>query len=162
MGLCFYIQPIPSAVHLYLLMVWGVYPSSSLQLSPTTTAWAWGNAAAHGNGSQCHQLSSEGLEEAGWRGNNAYPKSREEQPHGAIHREDVEELIWFIAPKTQGKTLGGTQFFFICTPMPYTKGLPGGADSFGAVSPAQRSTSHSYLSDRSVRFVSSSHTFQKY
>lgn len=48
-----------------------------------------------------------GREEAGQRGCNARPMSREEQPFRATHRAggDVEQPIWFITPEAQGKAL---------------------------------------------------------
>lgn len=70
--------------------------------------------------------------------------------------------MWVITPEGQGRTLGGTQVFLLCTARPRTKGLPGGADSFGAVSPAQRSTPHPYFGGRNAKLASSSHTFQNY
>lgn len=67
-----------------------------------------------------------GREEAGLRGSNAHPMSREEQPYRVIHRAagEVEHPAWFITPKAQEKH---------CHPMPCTRGLMGGAGSFGAV-----------------------------
>lgn len=49
-----------------------------------------------------------------------------------------------------------------CHPMPCTRGLMGGAGSFGAVSPAQRSMPHSCVSGGSAKLASSSHTFQNH
>lgn len=105
-----------------------------------------------------------GREEAGRKGNNAHTMSREEQSYRAIHREgeDVGQWIWFISPEAKGKVRGGTQLFLICTPMACTKGLPGVSGGFGVVTPTQRSSPHSYVSGRSAKLVSSSHTFQNY
>lgn len=49
-----------------------------------------------------------------------------------------------------------------CHSMPCTRGPMGGAGSFGAVSPAQRSTPHSCVSGSSAKLASSSHTFQNH
>lgn len=48
-----------------------------------------------------------GREEAGQRGSNAHPMSREEQPYRAIHRAGggVEQPVWFITREAQGKAL---------------------------------------------------------
>ena len=49
-----------------------------------------------------------GREEAGRRGNNTYPMSREEQPHRAIHGEgeDVEQLFGSSLQRLKGTHWG--------------------------------------------------------
>lgn len=172
--LWFYTPSVPSAIHLYLLMVSFPLQEDSclpVQPSPTTTASAyfclWGNAAPQENGSCSNQLSSEGLGRACWGGQEAARKGNNVQGGAIIQgntrrrwRCGASDLV-YQSRGSKGSTGGNTALPHL-HPRAMYQGLPGGADSFGAVTPAQRNSPHSYVSGRSAKLVSSSHTFQNY